>query len=91
MNYVWIAIVGLCAAAIAKLILPGRNGPRGVIGTTLVGVAGAYVGSFIGQFLGFYQPGEFAGFFGSIVGAIVIMLIWDLIFKKKALPPPVAK
>ncbi len=91
MEYVWIAIVGLCAAAIAKLVLPGRNGPRGVIGTTLVGVAGSFVGSFLGQFFGFYQPGELAGFFGSIVGAIVILLIWDRIFKAKAPPPAPAK
>ena len=61
MEYVWIAIVGLCAAVIAKLILPGRNGPRGVIGTTLVGVTGSFVGSFLGQFFGFYRPGGLAG------------------------------
>jgi uncharacterized membrane protein YeaQ/YmgE (transglycosylase-associated protein family) len=88
MDYVWIAIVGLCAAAIAKLVLPGRNGPRGIIGTTLVGVAGSFVGSFLGQFFGFYRPGEMAGFLGSIVGAIVILFVWDRLFKKKVEAPP---
>lgn len=90
MDYVWIALIGLAAAVVAKLILPGQNGPRGIIGTTVVGVAGSFVGSFLGQFFGFYRPGELAGFVGSVVGAIVILLIWDYFFRKKP-AAPVAK
>jgi uncharacterized membrane protein YeaQ/YmgE (transglycosylase-associated protein family) len=78
----WIAVIGLAAAVLAKLVLPGQNGPPGLIGTALIGIAGSFVGSFIGQFFGFYRPGELAGFFGSIVGAAAILLVWDLVFKK---------
>lgn len=38
----WI-IPGLIAGAIAEILLPGRD-PSSLIGTTLVGVAGAFVG-----------------------------------------------
>ncbi len=83
MYYVWIALVGFAAAVIGKLILPGPNGPRGIIGTALVGIVGSFVGTFLGQFFGFYRAGENAGFLGSIVGAIAVLVIWDLVFKKK--------
>ena len=88
MYYVWIALVGFAAAVIGKLILPGPNGPRGIIGTALVGIVGSFVGTFLGQFFGFYRAGENAGFIGSIVGAIAVLVLWDLIFKKKV---PAAK
>jgi uncharacterized membrane protein YeaQ/YmgE (transglycosylase-associated protein family) len=84
LEYLWIGIIGLAAAVVAKLVLPGQNGPRNIFGTALIGIAGSFVGSFIGQFFGFYRPGELAGFFGSIVGAAAILLIWDWVFKKKA-------
>jgi len=84
MYYLWIALLGFAAAVIGKLILPGPNGPRGIFGTALVGIAGSFVGSFLGQFFGFYNAGETAGFIGSIIGAIAVLLIWDFVFKKKA-------
>lgn len=83
MQYIWILVIGLLAAAVAKLILPGQNGPRGVIWTAVIGVAGSFVGSFLGQFFGFYQPGELAGFVGSVAGAIIILLIWDYVARRR--------
>ncbi|MER7485238.1 GlsB/YeaQ/YmgE family stress response membrane protein [Streptomyces sp. NPDC126497] len=41
----WI-ILGLLAGAVAKLLLPGRD-PGGLVGTTLIGVAGAFIGGWI--------------------------------------------
>ncbi|MGY0490258.1 GlsB/YeaQ/YmgE family stress response membrane protein [Streptomyces sp. WG-D5] len=41
----WI-LLGLIAGAIAKFLLPGRD-PGGLIGTTLIGVAGAFVGGWL--------------------------------------------
>ena len=48
----WI-ILGLLAGAIAKILLPGRD-PGGLIGTTLIGVAGAFIGGWI-------SPGTWTG------------------------------
>ena len=41
----WI-ILGLLAGVIAKVLLPGRD-PGGFVGTTLIGVAGAFIGGWI--------------------------------------------
>ncbi|NLU74025.1 GlsB/YeaQ/YmgE family stress response membrane protein [Streptomyces sp. HNM0575] len=41
----WI-ILGLIAGAIAKVLLPGRD-PGGLIVTTLIGVAGAFLGGWL--------------------------------------------
>jgi uncharacterized membrane protein YeaQ/YmgE (transglycosylase-associated protein family) len=50
----WI-ILGLLAGFVAKAILPGDD-PGGVIITTLIGVAGAFIGGFIAKALGFGDP-----------------------------------
>lgn len=76
----WI-VLGLAAGAIAKLILPGRQG-GGWIVTLLLGVVGALLGGFLGQLL-FNAPLE--DFFSiqtwllAIGGSIVVLLIYGLI------------
>ena len=44
-------VVGLIAGLLAKLVMPGDD-PGGLILTTLIGIAGAFVGGLIVQFLG---------------------------------------
>jgi uncharacterized membrane protein YeaQ/YmgE (transglycosylase-associated protein family) len=78
MDFVWTILIGFVAGLIAKILMPGKNEPKGFILTVLLGILGAFVASFLGQALGFYAPGEQAGFLGSIVGAIVILFIWGL-------------
>jgi len=76
----WI-VVGLIAGAIAKAILPGRQG-GGIIATLILGVVGGLLGGFIGQAL-FNKGG--GGVFSiwtwvlAIVGSIIVLLIWGLI------------
>ena len=74
-----LAIIGLIAGAIARLVLPGKD-PIGILGTILVGVIGSFVGGFLGYVLfnhdlneGALQP---SGILGSIIGAIVVLLIY---------------
>ena len=43
----WI-VFGLIAGALARLIVPGRQG-IGCLGTLAVGVAGAFLGGFLGE------------------------------------------
>jgi len=47
----WI-ILGVIAGALAKLIMPGKDG-GGFFLTMGLGIAGAFVGGWIGSFLGF--------------------------------------
>jgi len=80
----WI-ILGLIAGAIAKLILPGRQG-GGLIVTLLLGVVGALLGGWLGSVL-FNVPLEdfwsLQTWLLAIAGAIVVLLIWGLLFGRK--------
>jgi uncharacterized membrane protein YeaQ/YmgE (transglycosylase-associated protein family) len=72
----WI-IFGLVVGALAKFLMPGRDG-GGIIVTMLLGIVGALVGGFLGRALGLYGPNEPAGFIGALVGAILVLLIYRM-------------
>jgi uncharacterized membrane protein YeaQ/YmgE (transglycosylase-associated protein family) len=78
----WI-IFGLIVGVIAKLLMPGRD-PGGFIITILLGIAGALLGGWIGRAMGFYRPGEAAGYIVSILGAIVILFLYRVIARPRA-------
>ncbi|MEV8527918.1 MULTISPECIES: GlsB/YeaQ/YmgE family stress response membrane protein [unclassified Streptomyces] len=78
----WI-ILGLLAGAIAKILLPGRD-PGGLIGTTVIGVAGAFVGGWISaRWLDrpianhFYDGATWAA---AIGGSLVLLIIYRILF-----------
>ena len=72
----WI-IFGLVVGALAKFLMPGRDG-GGIIVTMLLGIVGALVGGFLGRALGLYGPNEPAGFVGALVGAVLVLLIYRM-------------
>jgi len=82
MGFIGTLIIGLIAGALAKLLLPGRQG-GGIIVTMLLGVVGAFVATWLGQALGWYGPNEGAGLIGSVVGAIVVLLIWGAVSRRR--------
>lgn len=74
-----LALVGLVAGALARLLVPGRD-PMGIGATILLGIVGSFIGGFLGYVLfhkdsqdGFFQP---AGFFGSVIGAVIALLVY---------------
>jgi uncharacterized membrane protein YeaQ/YmgE (transglycosylase-associated protein family) len=75
-------LIGLIAGAIAKFLMPGKDG-GGIILTILLGIAGSVVATFLGQWLGLYQEGETAGLIASIIGAILILIIYRMVRTKK--------
>ncbi|GGX88950.1 GlsB/YeaQ/YmgE family stress response membrane protein [Streptomyces minutiscleroticus] len=77
------AVLGLLAGAIAEALLPGRD-PGGCVGTTLIGIAGAFVGGRLSaRFLdrpvqrGFFDAATWGS---AIVGALVPLIGHRLLF-----------
>ena len=74
--------IGLVVGVIAKLLMPGKD-PGGCIITMLIGIAGAWLGTWLGQLI-FSTPGYAAGWIMSIVGAMILLLIYRMIFGRRA-------
>ncbi|ASE12407.1 Transglycosylase associated protein [Kocuria rhizophila] len=81
----WI-ILGLIAGALAKLILPGKQG-GGIIVTIILGIVGAFLGGWLGSFI----PGLHAGIdkisigtiITSVIGAIIVLLIYGFVVNRR--------
>jgi len=84
--FLWILIIGGVAGAIARVLMPGPNKPKGFVLTTALGVAGAIVATFIGHGLDLYRPGESAGFLGASVGALIILFVWNRLVAAEVIP-----
>ena len=83
MSILAIIIIGLIVGIIAKFLLPGDD-PGGFIITTLLGIAGSLLAHFAGTRMGWYAQDEPAGFIASVVGAIVLLLLYRVLFRRKA-------
>lgn len=81
MGFLAFLILGLIAGAIAKAILPGRQG-GGWIMTLLLGVVGAMLGGWLG---GLLFGADLSGFWSleswllAIGGSVVVLLVWGFI------------
>ena len=85
MGFLAFLILGLIAGAIAKAILPGKQG-GGWIATLLLGVVGAMLGGWLGSVLFGADLQEFWSlqtWLLAIGGSIVVLLIWGLIVGRK--------
>jgi uncharacterized membrane protein YeaQ/YmgE (transglycosylase-associated protein family) len=73
-------VVGLIAGLLAKLVLPGRD-PGGLIVTTLIGIAGAFIGGLVLQFLGSAAGVNGINIWSILVatlGAVILLAIYRL-------------
>ena len=81
----WI-IFGLIAGALAKFIMPGRQG-GGIVLTIVLGVVGALVGGYLGShLLGF---GDISGFdlrsmAIAVGGALLTLAVYGLIVRNRS-------
>lgn len=81
MGFLGFLLLGLIAGAIAKLILPGKQG-GGWLVTLLLGVVGALLGGWIGSAIfgvGVDSFFEISSWLLAIGGAIIVLLIYGLI------------
>ena len=80
----WV-VLGLVAGAIAKAVLPGRQG-GGWLATLLLGVVGALVGGVLGSAL-FGAP--LSGFFSlwtwllAVGGSVLVLVVWGFLKKNR--------
>ena len=85
MGILALIVVGLIAGLLAKLLLPGDD-PGGLIVTTLIGIAGAFLGGFVVGLLGG------AGVTGiniwsilvATLGAVILLAIYRLFAGRRA-------
>lgn len=86
MSIVGWLVLGLVVGAIAKAIMPGRDG-GGIILTIVLGVVGAFVGGFIGRYA-FHT--DLGGFFNlrtwllAILGSVVVLGIYHLMTRRRS-------
>ncbi|WP_440312910.1 GlsB/YeaQ/YmgE family stress response membrane protein [Leucobacter chromiireducens] len=86
MGFFSFLILGLLAGAIAKLILPGKQG-GGWFVTLLLGIVGAMLGGWLG---GLIFDVNLQGFFNlstwllAIGGSILVLLIYGMIAGRRA-------
>ncbi|MGP9650428.1 GlsB/YeaQ/YmgE family stress response membrane protein [Arthrobacter sp. MYb224] len=86
MGFIGWIVLGLIAGAIAKAILPGKQG-GGWIMTLLLGVVGAVVGGWIGSAIfdvGVDKFWSLSSWLLAIGGALIVLVIWGFITKKRA-------
>jgi len=85
MGFIAFLILGLIAGAIAKLLMPGRQGGGWLI-TLLLGVVGALLGGWLGSVLFNAPLGDFFSIWTwvlAIVGSFIVLLIYWLIFGRR--------
>ncbi|WP_144783590.1 MULTISPECIES: GlsB/YeaQ/YmgE family stress response membrane protein [Microbacterium] len=85
MGFFGFLLLGLIAGAIAKLILPGKQGGGWLI-TLVLGVVGALLGGFLGTAIfgvdlgGFF---ELRTWLLAIGGSVIVLLIYGLIVGRR--------
>jgi uncharacterized membrane protein YeaQ/YmgE (transglycosylase-associated protein family) len=78
----WV-ILGLIVGTVAKVLLPGRD-PGGIVGTALIGIAGAFIGGWLSAtFL--HRPISHhlvdpAMWVAAIAGALVLLIAYRIFF-----------
>ena len=78
MSWIVTIIIGFIVGLIARAIKPG-NDKLGLIMTTILGIAGAFLANFVGQKMGWYAAGQPAGWIASVVGAMILLFIYSLV------------
>ena len=85
MGLIAFILFGLVVGLIARAVMPGREN-MGLLATTLLGVAGAFVGGLVGSMVYGGRVFELhtGGIVGSILGACFVMFLVGLGGRRRA-------
>ncbi len=86
MGIIGFLILGLIMGALAKLILPGKQG-GGWIATLVLGVIGALLGGWLGSVIfgvGLEEFWSLQTWLAALAGALLVLLIWGFITKNRS-------
>lgn len=76
-------VLGLIVGTVAKILLPGRD-PGGVLGTIVIGVAGAFLGGWLSaEFLDrpvSHNVVDPALWIAAVAGALVLLVLYRIFF-----------
>lgn len=78
-------VIGIIGGAIAKLIMPGKQG-GGILMTMVLGIVGALLGGFLGGLIfnvSYSKIWSWPGLITSIIGALIILIIFALVNKQR--------
>jgi uncharacterized membrane protein YeaQ/YmgE (transglycosylase-associated protein family) len=84
MGFIAFLILGLIAGAIAKAILPGRQGGGWFI-TMILGVVGAILGGWLGGMIfgsGLQEFFSIQTWLLAIVGSLIVLAIYGMVTKR---------
>jgi uncharacterized membrane protein YeaQ/YmgE (transglycosylase-associated protein family) len=76
---IWTLAVGLIVGALAKFVMPGRD-PDGILFTTLLGIAGAFLAGVLGRTFGWYgAPSSSVGLVAAVLGAVLLLAVYRVV------------
>jgi uncharacterized membrane protein YeaQ/YmgE (transglycosylase-associated protein family) len=78
MEILMILVTGLVIGIVAKFLMPG-NDPGGIIVTTLIGIAGAFVGGALSSAIGLGSMGSVGSFVAAVIGAMLLLAGYRLL------------
>lgn len=78
MSIIGTIVVGFIVGLLARALKPGDD-KLGLIMTTLLGIAGAFLARYAGAEMGLYGPNEPAGWIASVIGAVILLVIYSMI------------
>ena len=87
LHYLYIAVIGLIAGGLAKMLVGGNN-PSGWVVTAVIGIAGAFVGNFIAHMIfgGSAAVGEhlLRSIISATIGSVVLLIAYHFIQRATA-------